>query len=90
MVVTYKTTRDGDQVVKPACVLDYNQHMGGVDRSDQIAKYYTFTRKTNKWWLKLFSKHGKPCCHQCIHTLQEERSRRQVDKAVFLKKNVCG
>jgi len=54
MVVTYKTTRDGDQVVKPACVLDYNQHMGGVDRSDQIAKYYTFTRKTNKWWLKLF------------------------------------
>ncbi|XP_052258108.1 piggyBac transposable element-derived protein 4-like [Dreissena polymorpha] len=30
------------------------RHMGGVDRSDQLGKYYSFSRKTKEWWLKLF------------------------------------
>lgn len=54
MVITNKLDANGQPVVKPACVLDYNSHMGGVDQFDQLSKYYTFTRKTVKWWLKLF------------------------------------
>lgn len=55
MVVTTKTDHySGEPVVKPLCILDYNRHMGGVDRSDQLGKFYSFSRKTNKWWLKLF------------------------------------
>jgi hypothetical protein len=26
----------------------------GVNRSEQMMSYYTFTRKTGKWWKKLF------------------------------------
>ena len=37
----------------PSVILDYNKHMHGVDRADQIAKYHTITRKTFKWWKKL-------------------------------------
>lgn len=53
MVVTNKTNQNGEPVVKPLCVLDYNANMGGVDRADQLSKYYSFARKTNKWWVKL-------------------------------------
>ncbi|KAM3837991.1 piggyBac transposable element-derived protein 4-like [Diretmus argenteus] len=34
---------------KPACVVQYNQHMSGVDRLDQKISYYPFVRKTAKW-----------------------------------------
>ncbi|KAM3850406.1 piggyBac transposable element-derived protein 4-like [Diretmus argenteus] len=34
---------------KPACVVEYNQHMSGVDRLDQKIAYYPFVRKTAKW-----------------------------------------
>jgi hypothetical protein len=37
----------------PTCILEYNKYMGGVDRSDQLGKYYTITRKSMKWWKKL-------------------------------------
>jgi hypothetical protein len=43
----------GDPRTIPSCVADYNEHMGGVDRSDQLNKYYSITRKTLKWWKKL-------------------------------------
>lgn len=43
----------GEVIVIPTCIVDYNKYMGGVDRSDQLAKYYTITRKTMKWWKKL-------------------------------------
>ena len=33
---------------KPMAVDDYNRHMGGVDKSDQILGYYSFTRKAVK------------------------------------------
>ncbi|UYV68477.1 PGBD5 [Cordylochernes scorpioides] len=43
----------GDQR-KPDVFVDYNKWKGGVSRSDQIMAYYSFTRKTLKWWKKLF------------------------------------
>ena len=54
MSIANDLNRDGDPIVKPTSVLDYNKNMGGVDLFDQICKYYTFSRKTLKWWVKLF------------------------------------
>ena len=39
---------------KPAAVLDYSKYNTGVDRSDQMLAYYSFERKTIKWWGKNF------------------------------------
>lgn len=39
---------------KAQCLLDYNKFKTGVDRSDQMASYYPFNRKTLKRWKKLF------------------------------------
>lgn len=40
--------------MKPVVVHTYNQHMNGVDIADQHSVYYSFIRKTIKWWRKLF------------------------------------
>ena len=39
---------------KPTAVHTYNQNMNGVDISDQYTATYPFTRKTIKWWHKVF------------------------------------
>lgn len=39
---------------KPSAVHLYNHNMNGVDRADQLAVYYSFERKTRKWWRKVF------------------------------------
>ena len=39
---------------KPMVVHTYNQHMNGVDIADQHSVYYSFLRKTVKWWRKMF------------------------------------
>ena len=39
----------------PEMVHDYNAHMMGVDRMDQMMSYYSFERKSIKWWRKYFS-----------------------------------
>ena len=41
------------EVFKPACICDYNQHMSGIDRMDQMISYYPCSRKSFKWWKKL-------------------------------------
>ena len=39
---------------KPIAVQEYNDYMSGVDKSDQLLRYYSMNRKTVKWWKKLF------------------------------------
>ena len=39
---------------KPSAVHLYNNNMNSVDRADQLAVYYSFERKTRKWWRKVF------------------------------------
>ena len=43
-----------EQIMKPLCIIEYNQYMSGVDCLDQMISYYPFTRKTTKWPKKVF------------------------------------
>ena len=44
----------GETIRKPACVVDYSKHMGGVDKTDMQISLTECTRKTRKWYIKLF------------------------------------
>ena len=50
--VSVQTRRD--VVSKQAAVDVYNHSMNGVDVADQLTVFYSFVRKTRKWWRKLF------------------------------------
>ena len=43
-----------EEVSKPYAIDQYNKFMGGVDKQDQFLSYYGFTRRTVKWWKKVF------------------------------------
>jgi len=43
-----------EEVMKPTAIEQYNQHMGGVDKSDQLLSYYGFSHRTVKWWRRAF------------------------------------
>nr|XP_006812366.1 PREDICTED: piggyBac transposable element-derived protein 4-like [Saccoglossus kowalevskii] len=47
-------TRGGKTFFTPFSVLQYNQYMGGVDLSDQLASYYSISKKYMKYWKYLF------------------------------------
>ena len=53
MVTKRRRSRFGnnneENVMKPLCINEYNKHLGGVDRSDQLLSYHGFTHKTLKW-----------------------------------------
>ena len=49
-----KKDKDGNPVIKPTCVLDYNHSMGGVDLMDQQLQSLLVIRKAYKWYKKLF------------------------------------
>ena len=54
-MVTIPPRKDEDEAVeKPVMITDYNQSKGGVDLCDELLNYYAFSRKTRKWWKKLF------------------------------------
>jgi maltodextrin utilization protein YvdJ len=39
---------------KPLAVMNYNKYKIGVEKLDQLLAYYSFQRKSVKWWKKLF------------------------------------
>ena len=53
IVETGKTDRDGNMVMKPRLITEYNLHMGGVDRVDQQLHSIQGLRKSYKWYRKL-------------------------------------
>jgi len=53
MIDSGKTNRQGERIRKPDSVLSYNQHMCGVDRTDQLTSYYSPLRKSLRWYRKV-------------------------------------
>lgn len=43
-----------ETVVKPSVIYRYNEYVGGVDVADHYIASYSFTRKSIKWWRKVF------------------------------------
>jgi hypothetical protein len=46
--------RGQHQKTNPTTIMDYNIHKTGVNKSDQMLAYYSFQRKSVKWWMKVF------------------------------------
>ena len=53
VMMTRIDSRQGEISIKHLVVDRYNQGMGGVDKADQYAVYYSIERKSKKWWRKL-------------------------------------
>ncbi|CAH2000325.1 unnamed protein product [Acanthoscelides obtectus] len=45
---------DVQDVACPRLVLEYNKHMGYVDKVDMLKPIYELDRKSKKWWLRIF------------------------------------
>ena len=58
--VCSRTTRQ--VTTKPLVVHEYNFSMNGVDKADQHTVYYSFIRRSKKWWRKLFFLAIRDCC----------------------------
>ena len=48
-------------IKKPLLMTKYNQFMGGVDANDQLLKYSHFSKRTIKWWKKVFFRLSNIC-----------------------------
>jgi len=66
-------------------VLDYNKNKTGVDRSDQMLSYYTFSRETVKWWKKLFF-HLLDLAVVNAHILYKKSSKVKMSLEIFYEK----
>lgn len=62
---------------KPLCVIDYNGQMGAIDRSDMMISSVDCTRKTVKWYKKLFF-HTLDLCILNAHALYCTQNAKRV------------
>jgi len=53
-VVRRRNSSDPQRLPCPPVVKIYAQYMGGVDRSDRMVRTYSVSRKSKKWWYRLF------------------------------------
>ena len=53
---TTRIVRGGrrEEIEKPLVMSDYTENMGAVDKADHYCASYSFSRKTLRWWWKLF------------------------------------
>lgn len=54
MTSSGKKDKEGQTILKPTCITDYNHKMGGVDLMDQQLDSMLVIRKSYKWYKKLF------------------------------------
>lgn len=54
MVSTGRVDHRNNIICKPEPIHFYIRLMGGVDLGDQLMSYYSFLRRSVKWWRKLF------------------------------------
>lgn len=81
MVPSNKTDRTtGEIVVKPETVLEYNKYMSGVDKCDQMIKYFPWIRGSMKWTVKFvfylfqIAMYNSYCLYKVDKTQPEYRS----------------
>ena len=51
-----RTKKDGRRINFnfPVAIKDYNTYMGGVDKADMLISSYGLSRKSKKWWHRIF------------------------------------
>ena len=56
MTEVSRTQKDGSKkkVACPKAIADYTRSMGGVDRFNQLKSSYSTSRRSRKWWHRLF------------------------------------
>ena len=56
IVKVNRRQRDGsvDAVNCPMPIMQYTSRMGGVDQFDQLRESYTVSRRSCRWWLRIF------------------------------------
>lgn len=82
IVQTRKVKRDGTTIEKPACVVDYNQNMGSVDKIDMLLSSTECVRKTLKWYKKLFF-HLVDLAVVNAHAMYKVKRRENISLAAF-------
>ena len=88
-LVAAPSSRGAHHKMKPSAVLDYNRYKTGVDRSDQMLYYYSFERKTIKWWKKLFF-HLFDLAVVNAHILHNKTSKKKMSPEIFYEKVTKG
>lgn len=54
LINTTKLDNNGIPIKKPTCVVNYNQCMGSIDKTDMLLSSVECVRKTCKWYKKIF------------------------------------
>lgn len=57
--------KQGKAVLKPSCILNYNEAMGGVDHCVQLLSSVKSLRRTRIWYRKVFV-HILDMCLCCV------------------------
>ena len=89
VLVEAPSSRVAHHTIKPAAVLDYNKYKTGVDGSDQMLSYYSFERKTIKWWEKLFF-HLFDLVVANAHILHSKTSQKKIKNKKNKKIKIAG
>lgn len=53
-VTRRRNSNEPERLPCPPVVKIYTEYMGGVDRSDRMVRTYSVSRKSKKWWYRLF------------------------------------
>ncbi|XP_071580675.1 piggyBac transposable element-derived protein 4-like [Temnothorax nylanderi] len=77
-----KNYKTGEDIIKPTCVHEYNQNMGGVDNIDRQLSITESVRKTIKWYRKLFF-HLLDLCLCNAHALYKMRNEEHISFPSF-------
>lgn len=78
-----RTNKEGkkEEVTCPYPVHDYNKYMGGVDNFDQLREYYSISKKSCRWWMKLFYFFIDSCIVNA-YIIYNENKRKRNEKPV--------
>jgi len=90
--ITRRIKRGGgttEEVSKPACIVDYNKYMAGVDGLDQMISYYPLHEKIGELDHEgLVLPYGDQCA-QCIRAVQGTEQYEAVQHHVQIRAATC-